>query len=162
MINSKDLNFSFSGLKTAVLYTVQKIENLTEEIKSEISAEFENSVVETIIKKTRDAISNFDAKTIILGGGVAANKTLRESLKRLAEEENCQIFIPEINHSTDNALMISVAGALRIAKDNLPKEKLESVNKKETTEIKDEKTIEAKKEEQAEIAKAETKKAKAK
>ncbi len=126
MINSKDLDFSFSGLKTAVLYTVQKIENLTEEIKAEISAEFENAVVETIIKKTQDAILKFNGKTIILGGGVAANKTLRGNLQKLAEEENCQIFIPEINHSTDNALMISIAGALRVIKNGMPKEKSES------------------------------------
>lgn len=126
MINSKDLKFSFSGLKTAVLYTVQKIENLTEKIKAEISAEFENAVVETIIKKTQDAISKFNGKTIIIGGGVAANKTLRENLQKLAFEENCQIFIPEISHSTDNALMISIAGTLRIAKNKMPTEKSES------------------------------------
>ncbi len=123
MINSKDLDFSFSGLKTAVLYTVQKIENLTEEIKAEISAEFENAVVETVIKKTKNAILKFDAKTIILGGGVAANKHLRGNLQKMSEEENCQIFIPEINHSTDNALMISIAGALRITKNGFSEEK---------------------------------------
>jgi N6-L-threonylcarbamoyladenine synthase len=123
MINSKDLDFSFSGLKTAVLYTVQKIEDLNENIKAEISAEFENAVIETVIKKTKDAILKFDAKTIILGGGVAANKHLRGNLQKMSEEENCQIFIPEINHSTDNALMISIAGALRITKNGFSKEK---------------------------------------
>jgi N6-L-threonylcarbamoyladenine synthase len=126
MINSKDLNFSFSGLKTAVLYIVQKIENLNEEIKAEISAEFENAVVETIIRKIKDAIEKFDTKSLILGGGVAANKTLRESLKKLAVEEDCKIFIPEISHSTDNALMISIAGACRLEKNPSIKDNLES------------------------------------
>ena len=78
MIHSKDLNFSFSGIKTAVLYTVKKIPELTDAIKQEIAREFEDAVVEVIILKTRQAVMEYGAQTIIIGGGVSANKKIRE------------------------------------------------------------------------------------
>lgn len=110
MINTKDYDFSFSGIKTSVLYTVQKISEITEEIKTEIALEFENAVTEVIISKTRKALEEFGAQTLILGGGVIANTYIREQFKKLIEEFNhVQLLIPEFKHSTDNAVMIAAA-----------------------------------------------------
>lgn len=116
MINSNDLDFSFSGLKTSVLYTVNKLPELTDNLKAEIAAAFEDSAIETLTKKTSNAVSRISAKTLIVGGGVAANKLLRQKLTDMAKQENAEIFISEISHSTDNALMIAVAGAARYQK----------------------------------------------
>jgi N6-L-threonylcarbamoyladenine synthase len=110
MIHSKDLNFSFSGLKTSVLYTVKKIPELTEKIKQEIAKEFEDSVVDVLVAKTKSAIEQCGAKTLVLGGGVSANKEIRKKLAELAKEMDITFFVPEINASTDNSLMIAVAG----------------------------------------------------
>ena len=113
MINSGDFDFSFSGIKTAVLYFVKKLPKLTDEIKNKIAMEFENAVVEVLTEKTRRAIVETDAKTLIVGGGVASNKLLREKLSEMAKSEQVEIFISEIAHSTDNALMIAIAASLR-------------------------------------------------
>jgi len=110
MIHSKDLNFSFSGLKTSVLYTVKKIPELTEKIKQEVAREFEDSVVDVLIAKTKSAIEQCEAKTLVLGGGVSANKEIRKKLAELAKEMDIAFFVPEISASTDNSLMIAVAG----------------------------------------------------
>jgi len=85
MIHSKNLNFSFSGLKTAVLYLVRELPELTPELKEEIALEFEEAVVEVFIEKTKTALEEFGAQTIILGGGVIANKRIREAFLALGE-----------------------------------------------------------------------------
>jgi len=110
MIHSNDLNFSFSGLKTSVLYTVKKIPELTEEIKQEIAREFEDSVVDVLVTKTKMAIEQYGVKTLVLGGGVSANKEIRKKLAELAKEMSVAFFVPEISASTDNSLMIAIAG----------------------------------------------------
>lgn len=112
MIHSKDLDFSFSGLKTAVLYTTQKISELTPAIKQEIAKEFEDAVIDVLISKTKMALEKYGAQTLILGGGVTANSELRHRFTNEAQKNNWQIFIPEISASTDNALMIALAGYL--------------------------------------------------
>ncbi len=114
MIHSHDLNFSFSGIKTAVLYTVQKIPTLTEQIKREIAREFEDAVIEVIVKKTKEAVEQYGAQTIIMGGGVSANKKIRNDFTKLAESLNVEFLVPEISASTDNAFMIALAGYLNI------------------------------------------------
>jgi N6-L-threonylcarbamoyladenine synthase len=120
MIHSHDLNFSFSGIKTAVLYTVQKIENLTDKIKQEIAREFEDAVVEVIVFKTKKAVEKYNAKTIIIGGGVSANKKIREDFTKLANELDVELMIPEVSASTDNAFMIALAGYLNIISGKKP------------------------------------------
>lgn len=110
MLHSNDLNFSFSGLKTSVLYTVKKIPELTEKIKQEIAREFEDAVVEVLVSKTKMAVEQYGAKTLILGGGVSANKEIRKKLAELADSLGVTFFVPEISASTDNSLMIAVAG----------------------------------------------------
>lgn len=120
MIDSKDLDFSFSGLKTAVLYAVRKQEKefglLDDNFKKALAREFEESVNETLIKKLRKSIELVGAKTVIVGGGVIANTRLRNSFEALVKEYNLPIYLPSKHVSGDNALMIALAGAIE-AKD---------------------------------------------
>jgi N6-L-threonylcarbamoyladenine synthase len=111
MIHTEDFDFSFSGLKTAVLYTVKKIPEMTESIKEEIAFEFENAATDVLISKTQKAIENVGAKTLILGGGVIANSHIRKSFESLAERyPDLNLLTASREVSTDNALMIALAG----------------------------------------------------
>lgn len=131
MLKSPDFNFSFSGLKTAVLYAVKdKLKDralndsaittaqLTEiEIKA-LAEEFENAVTDVLTYKTRKAIEETNAQTLIIGGGVIANTHIREAFRKIAHETGVALFTPSVSLSTDNSVMIGVAGYLRwIAKD---------------------------------------------
>lgn len=118
MINSQDYDFSFSGLKTAVLYADQKIENKSEEYIQEMCFEVEQSIIDVLLKKTLSAVYDFNAKTVILGGGVSANQELRKQLgEKIAQEiPNTKYLIPDTALSTDNALMIAVTTYYRKAK----------------------------------------------
>ncbi len=124
MMYSKDLDFSFAGLKTAVLYTIKKINPLTDEHKSAIALEFENAVVETLIHKTKKAVELHKAKTVIVSGGVAANQHLRTEIKK-AFGKKAKVFFPTRELARDNALMIGVAGFMQYLKKKgkLPKNK---------------------------------------
>lgn len=110
MINSDDFDFSFSGLKTAVLYKLREIKP-TKTVVNDISASFQESVANVLVKKTIRAAKKYKATTIILGGGVAANKKLREYLSMETERglPNTALLLPEIKETTDNALMIAAA-----------------------------------------------------
>jgi N6-L-threonylcarbamoyladenine synthase len=117
MINSNDLNFSFSGLKTAVLYAVKKAQEenkFDDNFKKGLAYEFEQAVNETLCTKLKKAIEQTKAKAIIVGGGVSANHVLRKSFTKIAEEYGIQLFLPSPHISGDNALMIALAGALDI------------------------------------------------
>jgi N6-L-threonylcarbamoyladenine synthase len=129
MLHSKNLDFSFSGLKTAVLYLIRdlKKENPNilqdENIKKTIALEFENAVVETLVYKTKKAIEKYSIKTLIVGGGVSANKYLKKEITRLCQdfepaEKNLNIYFPSKKLSGDNALMIAVAGYLKYISKN--------------------------------------------
>jgi N6-L-threonylcarbamoyladenine synthase len=118
MIHSKDYDFSFSGLKTAVLYLIRDIGELTDKIKREISCEFENAVVETLVYKTIKAIKEYKIKTLIVGGGVSANTYLQEQIHKSIKNLNSsnktskkvEVHFPSKSLSGDNALMIAIAG----------------------------------------------------
>ena len=111
MIKDASFDFSFSGLKTAVLYAVKKHGLLSDADKSAMALEFENAVTDVLVAKTKGAIEMYAAKTLILGGGVAANIHIRSSLGKLVEEiGDVELKIPETSLSTDNALMIAIAG----------------------------------------------------
>ncbi|MSR78783.1 MAG: tRNA (adenosine(37)-N6)-threonylcarbamoyltransferase complex transferase subunit TsaD, partial [Candidatus Taylorbacteria bacterium] len=111
MLHSKDLDFSFSGLKTAVLYLVKKLQTpLDEKTKAEIACEFEDSVTEVIVEKVKKAIETYGVQTLVLGGGVVANKNIRKAFEELALDQNISLELPAIDHATDNALMIAIAG----------------------------------------------------
>lgn len=113
MLHTKDFDFSFSGLKTAVLYMVKDIPQMTEEIKMEIAKEFENACVDVLIHKTKKAIEKYEVKTLIVGGGVSANNHLRNSLHILGKDTSINLHIPDKNLATDNAIMIGIAGYMQ-------------------------------------------------
>ncbi len=111
MKHSKDFDFSFSGLKTAVLYTIRDIDKAKHpQWKEEIAREFEDAASDILVWKTGRAIEEFGAKTLIVGGGVIANNHLRERLTALAKEKTVPALFPQRSLSTDNALMIALAG----------------------------------------------------
>ena len=112
MINTDDFDFSFSGLKTAVLYTLKKIEKQTEDIRKDVAHEFENAVVEVLLKKTLRAVKKHKIKTLIVAGGVAGNKFLRKSIYEVFGNEfpKLEIIFPEYELATDNAFMIGISG----------------------------------------------------
>ncbi len=114
MIHSGDFNFSFSGLKTAVLYLIKKIGLLSDDHKKDIAREFEDAVIEVLVSKTRKALHEHAAATFIIGGGVIANKAIRHALTSLQDEfPDLQILLPSRDLSTDNAIMIAMAAYIR-------------------------------------------------
>lgn len=115
MIDSKDFDFSFSGLKTSVLYFIKKQKDagieITPEFKATIAEEFQNAVTEVLVSKTRKAFDEYDVKNLILGGGVVANTHIRQAFeKMILQSPHIHLIIPPISISTDNAIMIAVAG----------------------------------------------------
>ena len=131
MLNKNNLDFSFSGLKTAVLYLVknqEKNSKVNKNFKQELCAEFEDAVSEVLTKKTKKAIKKFEAKSLIIGGGVSANNRLRKDFgdfENIFNQKNgasqttkaqarafqkFQVFLPNKRYTGDNALMIAVAG----------------------------------------------------
>jgi len=114
LISRDNFDFSFSGLKTSVLYTIQKIKKLDNKTKSDLSASLQTAIVETLIAKTEKAINKFKPKTIMLGGGVAANKLLREQFVLLAQKHKIKSSIPPFEFCTDNAGMIGLAAYFRL------------------------------------------------
>lgn len=116
MISSGDLNFSFSGLKTAVLYAVRKATKpdgtLDETWKRGLAHEFETAVAETLEAKLRTAIEETAAQSVVIGGGVSANHVLRKRFQSVALEYGIPLFLPSPHISGDNALMITLSAAL--------------------------------------------------
>jgi N6-L-threonylcarbamoyladenine synthase len=112
MLTTKDFDFSFSGIKTAVLYMTKEIKEITPDIKQQIAREFEDAVTEVLIRKTKKAIEEYGSRALIIGGGVIANRYIREQFELLAKEFQIPLLLPGSNLSTDNALMIGIAGAL--------------------------------------------------
>ena len=113
MLHSKDFDFSFSGLKTAVLTLVKKQPELTDIIKANIAASFQESITEVLIYKTLKAMNSLNLNQIVVSGGVGANKQLREKLTKSSQEDNFQLFFPSLEFCTDNGAMIALAGYLR-------------------------------------------------
>ena len=122
MIQSKDFDFSFSGLKTAVLYHIRDTckphpnpllkgeDEISEQEKMAIAKEFEDAVVEVLVYKPLRAAQNSNVRSIIVGGGVSANTYLKSELTEKAKEMGCAVYFPARELSTDNALMIGMAG----------------------------------------------------
>ncbi|MBX4195370.1 tRNA (adenosine(37)-N6)-threonylcarbamoyltransferase complex transferase subunit TsaD [Candidatus Parcubacteria bacterium] len=114
MIKSGDLNFSYSGLKTSVLYTTRKLGELDLKTKESLAEAFEDAAIEPLVEKTRAAANLHGAKTLIVGGGVAANKLLRKNLQALADELSLDFRLPIQSLTTDNAIMIGIAAYVRL------------------------------------------------
>ncbi|MFA4818030.1 MAG: tRNA (adenosine(37)-N6)-threonylcarbamoyltransferase complex transferase subunit TsaD [Parcubacteria group bacterium] len=117
MLNSKNLDFSFSGLKTAVLYTVKKHSNILKNVRmsSQLCAEFQQAVIDVLIHKTLKAAEIYKPKAIMLAGGVSANIELRNQLRNNLRKYYPDIIykIPDTKYSIDNAAMIAAAGYFR-------------------------------------------------
>ncbi len=119
MIQSKDLDFSFSGLKTAVLYLVRDLKikaELTEEQINLICYEFEEAVVEVLLAKLMFAKRTHNAKTLVVAGGVIANTYIREKLEQWCIDVDMQYHKPNTHLATDNAVMIGLAGLIHLDK----------------------------------------------
>ncbi len=118
LLNKPNYDFSFSGLKTAVLYTLQRKENWSAQDVNDICASFQAAVVETLVLKTLRAAKATKARTIFLAGGVAANASLRETLSSAIKKElpKAEAVIPDLQYCTDNAAMIAMAGYFRLSK----------------------------------------------
>jgi N6-L-threonylcarbamoyladenine synthase len=114
MIQTPDLDFSFSGLKTHVLYALQKHGELTEEERFDAAREAEDAIIDVLIAKTRRAIENYpETKTLIVAGGVASNNLLRTRMNDLGVELNLPTLFPTKELSTDNAIMIGIVCYIR-------------------------------------------------
>jgi len=128
MIHSKDLDFSFSGLKTSVLYKLKKEKanfpinkQISEDTREEFARAFEEAAIDTLIEKTRRAINKFVPKTLIVAGGVSQNSYLQRELLKLPKEFTDLILrIPESTLTGDNALMIGIAGYMNILNNLQP------------------------------------------
>lgn len=109
-----DLNFSFSGLKTSVLYFLQaeqkKNTAFIEENLNDLCASIQHSIVEMLMKRLKEAVTATGVNDIALAGGVSANSYLRERFKMYAEENQLKCFIPKFEYCTDNAAMIAIVG----------------------------------------------------
>ncbi len=116
-LNDDSYNFSFSGLKSAVINLVHNEKQRGNEIiKENLAASFQNRVTEILTKKTIRALKERGVSNLIVAGGVAANKGLRSSLKQACDKENINLTIPEIKYCTDNGAMIGAAGYYAYAK----------------------------------------------
>ncbi len=117
MIASGNFNFSFSGLKTAVLTAVRG-KTLTDTDKADLAAEFQAAAVDVLTAKSLRALEETGLSQLVVAGGVGANKLLRERLTRQATQQGCRVFYPPLELCTDNGAMIALAGALRLAAGN--------------------------------------------
>lgn len=111
MFSSKNYDFSYSGLKTAVLYLIRdmKVKRLSEQVKADIAASFQKAAIDVIIAKAERAAKDFKVKAILLSGGVSANTMLRERLAHMAAELGIHYSCPAMKYTTDNAAMIAAA-----------------------------------------------------
>lgn len=110
-------DYSFSGLKTSILYTLRdKLKSnpkYLEENMADIAASVQKAVVDTLLAKFEKAIRDTGIKTIAVAGGVSANSELRERLTLLGEKHGCRVFIPKFSYTTDNAAMVGCAGLFK-------------------------------------------------
>jgi N6-L-threonylcarbamoyladenine synthase len=108
------LDFSFSGIKTAILYFLQKALKLNpdfiEENKADICASVQKTLIEILLRKVKKAMREKNCTSIAIAGGVSANSGLRKRLQELGEENHWEVFIPAFSYCTDNAGMIAMAG----------------------------------------------------
>lgn len=123
-----DLDFSFSGLKTAILYFLQKktAENpgFIQEHKNDLCASIQYTIVSILMEKLKKAVAQTGITTVAIGGGVSANSALRKTLEAMAAQEGWKVYIPKFEYCTDNAAMIGIAGYLSYIKGKFTDEKV--------------------------------------
>jgi len=121
MLHSGDLEFSFSGLKTAVMTLVKQSSNdgeniLDEQTRADIACAVQEAIVDVLAQKARAALARTGLDQLVVAGGVGANRLLRERLNNDIGKRNGKVFYPDLEFCTDNGAMIAFAGALRLAK----------------------------------------------
>ena len=134
MINRPGLDFSFSGLKTAVrvayLKEVEKSDYCEatdkDQLVKDIAASFQEAIVDTLVKKCQRAVKQTGYKTLVIAGGVSANTELRLQLKNLEKKLRIKTFFPALKYCTDNGAMIAFAGALRLLKQQNSNNKIKA------------------------------------
>ncbi len=114
LLNSGDLNFSFSGLKTSVLTLVNQHQPLNDTTKADIAYEFQEAVTEVLTTKCMQALRDTGLDNLIVSGGVGANAKLREKLNAATKRRGCKVSYPRLEFCTDNGAMIAFAGAMRL------------------------------------------------
>lgn len=110
MIHSKEIEFSFSGLKTSVLYLAKRLNDLNDNTRELIAMEFEEAVRDVLVAKTKLALSRVKVRTLVIGGGVSANIYIKSAIQKLAKEFNVTFLASSKTLATDNAIMIGMAG----------------------------------------------------
>ena len=130
MLKNNDFNFSFSGLKTAVLYTLQKYKPfaISYSLKANLCASFQQAVIDVLIAKTLKAAEKYKAKTIMISGGVSANQQLRDQMTQKIQKLHPTppaggLLLPQLQFTGDNAAMIALAGGLEAQKHGLARYK---------------------------------------
>ena len=118
------LNFSFSGLKTAIINLHHKTPDIN---KADLAASFEKDVAEILLENTKRAVKETNIRKIALAGGVSANSYIRKAFKELEEKEQIEVYYPELKLCTDNAAMIASAGYYNYLKGNFSDLKLNAV-----------------------------------
>jgi N6-L-threonylcarbamoyladenine synthase len=125
MLHSGDFNFSFSGLKTAVLTLVKKHE-VTQQTRGAIAHAFQEAVVDVLTEKSVAALAKTGLTQLVVAGGVGANRHLRSNLSNRAERIGAAVFYPELEFCTDNGAMIALAGAMRLQSREIESLKLDN------------------------------------
>lgn len=115
MIHAKNFDFSFSGLKTAVLTLIKKqAHELSDQERADIARAFVDAIVDVLTTKCMSALKQSGLKRLVIAGGVGANKQLRASLNAAAAKRHYRVYYPELEFCTDNGAMIAFAGAMRL------------------------------------------------
>lgn len=118
MVNQKNYNFSFSGLKTSVLYYLRDNPKTK---KADVAASFQKAAIDSLVFKTLRAVREFKTNSILLSGGVAANKLLRKTLQKEARKLSIKFIAPPMKFNTDNAVMIGVAAYINYLRKKMYK-----------------------------------------
>ncbi len=130
LLNDKSYDFSFSGLKTAVIYYIKELKKENKDIPvRDILASFQQAVIDVLVKKTVKAALKFKTKQIILAGGVAANSSLRREIKEKANLFDIKVFCPSVSLCTDNAAMVASTGYYKFKKNKKSSLSLDAVSR---------------------------------
>jgi len=116
MTNKDNLDFSFSGLKTAVFYALKDTKVINKQIKANIAASFQDAVADTLLIKSKKALEETNQNELVIGGGVASNKYIRNKL--IEGLKGSSIYFPPIERCTDNGAMVAFAGSFYLGNNN--------------------------------------------
>jgi N6-L-threonylcarbamoyladenine synthase len=114
LLHSGDLDFSFAGLKTAVLTQTRKLGNVCEQARADLAASTQAAIVEVLVKKSLAALRQTSLNRLVVAGGVGANGRLREQLNAACAARGVRVHYPELHLCTDNGAMIALAAAMRL------------------------------------------------